>query len=857
MSAESIEDTVRVPPEERLALARDEVRRIGPYLLVAPLGAGGMGEVWLAEQLEPVHRKVALKIIKAGMDTKEVVARFESERQALALMDHPNIAKVFDGGSTPEGRPYFVMEHIDGVPITEHCDCHQLSTADRLELFAEVCDGVQHAHQKTVIHRDLKPSNILVTEVDGRPVPKIIDFGIAKATGRRLTEKTLFTEIGAMVGTPEYMSPEQADASGQDVDTRTDVYSLGVVLYQLLTGELPFASEKLRSLGYEELVRTLREVEPVRPSSRLSTLGDRAREVARSRGTEPGLLLRQLEGDLDAITLKALEKDRERRYGTASELAADLGRLLAHEPVRARAPSRAYRLRKYVRRHRVGVVIGVAAAVLLVGFSGSMAAQARRITRERDRANVERDRANLEREKATRTAQFMTRMFEVSNPSESRGNTVTAREILDKASKELETGLASQPDLRANMIDVIGEVYWKLGLNSEARALVSRGLELARSSLGPDHIETLRTANLLAAILARGGRLEEAESLFRATYEGQVRTLGTDHEQTLKSLVNLGVIAAELGRDAEAERLTREAVAIMVRVRGPENLDTLAAKGNVADTMNRQGDPARMLEAERLQREVLEVVTRRFGEQHELTLITSLNLATSLSIAGGRGPEVEELVRRAIAIGRKIMGPEHMLTLVAEGSLSDTLREMGQLAEAETLGRRVLATQQRVQGHSHPDTLVSLTSLARTLTTAGKLPEAETLARSAFDAQRTALGPNSRATLDAAEVLVAALVARKKLAEAEILGRSALDAARAVLNPRHATTTGLRLSLASAAVQSGRRDEALSLLQETVDQGMRPEHRRALATDAVWAPLRSDPWFAGLVADAQSPVTRQ
>jgi len=455
--------------------------RIGPYKILEKIGEGGMGVVYAAEQEAPFRRRVALKIIKPGMDSKQVLARFEAERQALALMDHPSVAKVFEAGETPRGLPYFAMEYVQGEPITTYCDRHRLSIRQRLDLLVQVCEGVQHAHQKGIIHRDLKPSNVLVALQGDNPVPKIIDFGVAKATAQRLTERTMFTELGVLIGTPEYMSPEQAEMTGLDVDTRTDVYALGVILYELLTGTLPFEPKDLRSLGFDEIRRRIREVDPPRPSTRISTLGERGTESARMRRTEPGKLASRLKGDLDWITSKAIEKDRTRRYGSPNDLAADIGRHLGHEPVLAGPPSALYRSRKFVRRHRFGVAAAATATLGLVGLAVLMTVQAARITREA--------------EAKQRVSEFLTELFQVSDPDKGRGNSITARELLDSGAAKIRGKLTDDPRVQADLMMTMGTVYRSLGLYPQAEPLLKQALETRRQLLGREAPDTLRAAN--------------------------------------------------------------------------------------------------------------------------------------------------------------------------------------------------------------------------------------------------------------------------------------------------------------------------------------------------------------------------
>ena len=519
---------------------------IGPYKLLEQIGEGGFGVVFMAEQTQPIPRKVALKIVKPGMDSKQVLARFDAERQALAMMDHPNIAKVLDAGTAESGRPYFVMELVRGVPLTDYCDHHQLSVRDRLELFVAICQAVQHAHQKGIIHRDLKPTNVLVTQHDGRPVVKVIDFGVAKAIDQKLTEKTLFTGFAQLIGTPLYMSPEQAEMTELDIDTRSDIYSLGVLLYELLTGSTPFDSQRLKAAAFDEMRRIIREEEPPRPSTRISTLAQQAiSTVSEKRNSDPRNLSRLFQGELDWIVMKTLEKDRNRRYETASALADDIERYLHDEPVQACPPSRMYRVRKFASRYRAGIAI-VSAFIGLFALGTAISTwQAIEATHAKQQAKASEQQAKTSEQfaltnsrRADAISEFLINALRSPDPARD-GRGVTIAEVLDRTSKEVEEEFADDKRMQADLLNAIAQSYHGLGLYRESMLLYGKVQELRSSTQGTRDPGTMEAMCNYASAYERAGQFDKAISLYQEVLQIQTEQFSADDPELLATITKL------------------------------------------------------------------------------------------------------------------------------------------------------------------------------------------------------------------------------------------------------------------------------------------------------------------------------
>lgn len=787
---------------------------IGNYKLLDPLGEGGFGTVYLAEQFQPVKRRVALKIIKLGMDTKQVIARFEAEKQALALMDHPGIAKVFDAGATETGRPYFVMELVEGVPVTKYCDAHRLRTRERLELFGEICSAVQHAHQKGVIHRDIKPSNVLVTEVEGRPVPKVIDFGIAKATEARLTEKTIFTQEAQFIGTPAYMSPEQTGMSDLDVDTRSDIYSLGVLLYEMLSGVTPFENEHLLSAGFAEIQRIIREDDPPQPSTRASRLGELLPDTAEHRQLRGAQLVKKLKGELDWIVMKCLEKDRSRRYETANGLARDVGRYLANEPVAASPPSRSYRLKKLIVRNRTVFAAGTVMVLLLAaGIMGTTVGLLR--------ARVAEKEAVSEAAKATQVATFLTDMLAGVGPSAARGrDTEMLEEILQETDEKIGEELADQPEIEGEIRSHLGMTYFDLGQLEKAKLQYEKARDLLREAHGEEHGDVARQYSNLGLIHENLQEFGDAETNHLTSLELRRKLtsdMGHEDPETQESLlgdlamnlVNLANLYVNVSRYEEAEPLLLEGLERLRELKGDED-------ENVAICLNSLGNLMQHL--------------KRYDEA---------------------GPYYED----ALAAHRAILGEDHPYVLTDLSNLGWLAMNTGDLEGAAQRFEEVVALSRRVYAGSHPNLVMAINSQATAEQKSGRLEVAESLFRESVEMAAEVYGADHSATADELLDLGECLSEMGRLEEADDVSLKAIAIQVKAFGADHNITLRSRYNYAYSIYNRGEPNRAIPLLEESVSaytHAVGREHgNTALAISNLGRALRD----AGRLEESIAPLT--
>ena len=677
--------------EERVARAASAVsgtsaavpERIGPFRVVELLGEGGMGVVYRAEQREPIQREVALKVVHGGLRSPSARVRFEAERRALAVMDHPNIARIYDAGTTDDGIAWFAMELVPGMTVTTFADWHELDLDERVDLFVDVCRGVQHAHAKGLVHRDLKPSNILVSEVDGRPLPRIIDFGIAKAvevSADAADPGAPQTALGMVVGTLEYMSPEQAAGGATPVDTRSDVYALGVILYELVAGALPFDSETLRSVGPIEAQRMIRDTDPPTPLARWRSAEDRAR-LARTRRTDARSIERRLAGDLGWIVMRALEKDPERRYPSASALGADLERLRRNEPVEAGPRSRRYRAARFVQRHRTGVV--AAALVTLAVVAGTVAATAGFVRATRAQA-----RAEAEARRATMISEFVTEMLTSAQPEAAQGRVITVQDVVDSTAARLERDdpFREEPEVHASVLQALAVTYRSLGRFDLAMPLFDRAYELRRVALGAEDTLTLSTLSFLTQNQAQGGDPAGAIPRTFELVDALERVHGREHPEYVSTLSALGNMHADIGEFETSERLLREVVEIDRATLGDGEGGLAVSINNLATVLVDQGKAG---EAIALHEESLAIRRRVFGEPSVQVAIALANYSFAL-VRAGRHAEAEAPAREAIDMSVSVFGPDHLRTATARLRLAEALLVLERPAESVSLLREAI-----------------------------------------------------------------------------------------------------------------------------------------------------------------------
>ena len=807
---------------------------VGSFRILRRIGSGGMGEVWEAEQHGSLERRVAIKLIKWGMDSREVVARFGVERQSLALMNHPNIARVLEAGTSEDGRPFFAMELVEGMPITAYCDQRRLTARERLLLLVQVCEGVQHAHQRGIIHRDLKPSNVLVEEQGGRPVPKIIDFGIAKAIAHRSTEHTVFTQLGQWVGTPEYMSPEQADPTGLDIDTRTDVYSLGVLLYEVLVGAQPFEPEELRAAGFDMMRKLIREVEPPRPSTRVSSLGRASVQAAEKRRTDPDGLVRLLRGDLDWIVMKAMEKDRNRRYGSAAELADDINRHLNDHAVEARPPSLSYQFFKLVRRHRVAVA---SSAIVIIAILAGLAFATVGLVRAR---RAERY-AQAEAEAARAATSVLVDVFAGLDPGGPTGQSASAESILDRAAKRVGSELEDQPLIQAQLLHTMGSTATSLGFYDRAQGFLDEALRLNRLHLGHSHPVVAQTLSKSSRLAYQTGDLRQAQLHEEQALGILEENLGKTDSRLVPHLINL---AWALGRQADfagAEQALTKALELATSGGGTDGIrvaDALFVKATMA--LWRGEWNAARIDLER----ALEI--REPAEENETVAMAWLlhHLAWSERETGALDTAKmhDEL---AVSIMKKALGPSHPSLAAPLSGLGSTSVRLGDYEQAREFFETALRLQEFGLGSTHPDVAHTLRSYATLLRHTGELNAARQMFERALLITETAFGNDHMEVWASVEGLARLEYDAGNIDRSRELWTRAVDISSRVLGPNHRVVAATHYNLACVLAASGKSDRAIERLRLAVAAGL--VYPR-MGEDPDLMSLRGDPAFDDIVA---------
>lgn len=827
------------------ALATED-RWIGPYRLIREIGEGGMGIVYLAEQEKPVRRRVAVKVVKPGMDSSAVLARFEAERQALAIMDHPNIARIFDAGVTPEGRPFFAMELVEGEPITGFCDSQRLSTDERGRLFVSVCRAVQHAHHKGIIHRDIKPSNVLVSRVDGVPVPKVIDFGVAKAIERPPSDQELLTRLGAVVGTLEYMSPEQACGGGTDVDTRSDVFSLGVLLYELLTGTTPLQADRLRRAAYAEILRRIQEEDPPKPSTRLDDSGDRLASIAATRSVEPRRLIKTIRGDLDWVVMKSLEKDRARRYDSPGGFAADVERFLAGDPVEAGPPGLRYRTFKLLRKHAVAVsaalafvsVLVVATVVSVVLMIRARDAERLAITRGNDlrTANVATSKALIDTRNAqaeTKAAldrseeslkqaealgKFLSGTIRSPDPSID-GREVKVADLLDRAAEGLAARFEGSEATRARLFVELATTYLALGLYDRALDAATRSKEIYERVYGPSHSRTLNARNVVASSFAGANREAEQIAFFAETLRLAETHPETDIGVVITSREQLGLAHQAAGQTKKALELLETNREVAESKLGIGSTHSLQTRNSLAGVY---ADVSRTVDAIKMQEETVRLAETSPGPDHPDTLSYRDHLANLYS---GAGRVTEAMTIHDLNLKRREakLGPDHPETQTARNSLATDYHRLGRFAEAITLHEQLLRHRTATLPADNWQVLATRNNLAAAYADSGRASRAIPLHRQTLALCEKKFGPTHPNTLVSRSALAMAFVLTSRYSEAIEVLEPLVKQRAETLGPDHLSTLASMSALALAYEARGRLIDAEQLRRKIVASRRKPK----------------------------------